>query len=161
MSYPTTLSVWNRPFADFDAAVRRAFAPTVITRPLTGFTPAAEVTRDGTDAVVRLELPGIDVAKDVTVEVVDNTLLVRGERRDERSAEQSGRTLREVRYGSFRRGFSLPAGVRADAVSARYDAGVLTVTVAGAYAGSTARTIAIESGADSSAAETATEPAAE
>ena len=34
-----------------------------------GFTPAAEIVRDGTDAVVKVEVPGLDVAKDVTVEV--------------------------------------------------------------------------------------------
>ena len=34
-----------------------------------GFTPAAEIVKDGDDAVIRLELPGVDVAKDVNVEV--------------------------------------------------------------------------------------------
>ena len=34
-----------------------------------GFTPAAEIVRDGEDAVVKLELPGVNVADDVTVEV--------------------------------------------------------------------------------------------
>jgi len=119
----------------FDALVRHAFGPSLLTRPRpTGFTPAAEIARDGDDAVLRLELPGVDVSKDVTVEVKDERRVVRGERRDERSSDKDGRTLREVRYGSFRRSFALPAGVTADAVSASYDAGVLTVTVAGAYA---------------------------
>jgi HSP20 family molecular chaperone IbpA len=34
-----------------------------------GFSPAAEVVKDGDDAVVRVELPGVDVEKDVNVEV--------------------------------------------------------------------------------------------
>lgn len=145
----------------FDALVRRAFGPTFVTRPISrplavpGFTPAAEVTRAGDDAVVRLEIPGVDVEKDVTVEVKDNTLVVRGERRDERSSEENGRTLREVRYGSFRRSFGLPAGVTAEAVSASYDAGVLTVTVAGAYADANdAHRVAITTGAAERPAET-------
>ena len=54
-----------------------------------------------------------------------------GERRDEHSSHD-GRTS-EVRYGSFRRSFGLPAHVTADAVSATYDAGVLTVRVAGVH----------------------------
>ena len=125
----STLSLWTRrdPFADFDAAVRAAFAPT-------SFTPAAEARRDGDDAVVRLELPGLDVERDVTVELDHGRLVVSGERRDERSDNADGRSLREVRYGSFRRVFGVPAQVSADAVSASYDAGVLTVRVAGAYA---------------------------
>ncbi|WP_255733949.1 Hsp20/alpha crystallin family protein [Pseudonocardia sp. WMMC193] len=119
-------------FADFDALVRRAFAPVPVQRQ-TGFTPAAEVTRDGDDAVVALELPGIDTAQDVRVDVEDGRLLVHGERRDERSEQNGARRFREVRYGSFRRSFALPEHVTAEAVSATYQAGVLKVRVAGAY----------------------------
>jgi HSP20 family molecular chaperone IbpA len=140
-----TVSLWTRrdPFAEFDALVRASW-PTATVR---GFTPAAEVTRDGEDAVVRVELPGIDFNKDVTVEVDRGRLVVRGERRDERAEGKDGWRLREVRYGSFRRTFQLPAHVTADAVSASYDAGVLSVRVAGAYAGSQAQRIAVTAGA--------------
>jgi len=138
----STLSLWTRrdPFAEFDALVKHAFGPTVRT---SGFTPAAEIDRDGDDAVVRLELPGLDVAKDVVVEIERGRLVVRGERRDERAEEKDGRTLREVRYGSFRRSFGLPAHVTSEAITADYDAGVLTVRVAGAYAGREAQRIEI------------------
>ena len=101
----STLTFWTRrdPFADFDAVARRHSG--------TGdgaFTPSAEIARDGEDAVVGLELPGVDVEKDVTVEIEDNALVVGGERRDERAEQRDGRSLREVRYGRFRRSFSLP-----------------------------------------------------
>jgi HSP20 family molecular chaperone IbpA len=144
----STVSLWTRrdPFAEFDALVRRAFIPAAATRTATrstGFTPAAEVTRDGQDAVVRVELPGLDPANDVTIEVDRHQLVVRGQRRDDRTEEQGGRSLREVRYGSFQRSFSLPEHVTADAVSASYDAGVLNVRVAGAYASTEATRIAI------------------
>jgi len=111
-----------------------------------GFTPAAEIVRDGTDAVVKVEVPGLDVAKDVKVEVDRGRLVVSGERRDERSEEQNGRRLREVRYGAFRRSFRLPEGVTAEAVSASYDAGVLSIRVAGAYAGAEAHKVEITTG---------------
>jgi HSP20 family molecular chaperone IbpA len=139
-----TLSVWT-PFGEFDALVRNGFGParTVST---TSFVPAAETRRDGDDAIVRLELPGLDLSTDVVVEVEDGRLVVRGERKDERTEEQEGHTLREVRYGSFRRSFALPAHVGADAVSASYEAGILTVRVAGAYAGRQAKRIAVASG---------------
>jgi HSP20 family protein len=141
----STLALRTRrdPFAGFDALVRDFFGPA--TRPA-GFVPAAEVTRDGQDAVVRVELPGLDVAKDVTVEVDGDHLVVRGERRDERTAEEHGRTLREVRYGSFRRSFALPTHVTADAITASYDAGVLSIRVPGAYAGTENRKIAVTTG---------------
>ena len=85
----------------------------------------------------------MDVDKDVNVEIEHGRLVIHGERRDEHAEDKDGRTLREVRYGSFRRSFQLPAHITGDAVSASYDAGVLTVRVAGAYAGTQAQRIAI------------------
>jgi HSP20 family protein len=146
----SNLTLWSRPAWDVDRWRREFFGPAAATdwiKPLaTGFSPAAEIVKDGEDAVVRLELPGVDVDNDVNVEVEDGRLVVHGERRDERAGEDAahdGRTLRELRYGSFRRSFQLPAHLTAEAVSASYDAGVLTVRVAGAYAGTQAQRIAI------------------
>jgi HSP20 family protein len=149
----STLSLWTRrdPFAEFDALFRAAREPR-------GFVPAAEVERDGDDAVVRLELPGLAAERDVTVEIDGGRLVVRGERRDERTEERDGRSLREVRYGSFRRTFGLPAHVTAEAVTASYDAGVLTVRIAGAHAGSGAHRIPVATG--SPAIESGERPAA-
>lgn len=129
------------PFGEFDSLIRQTFGST----PAGGFHPAAEVTRDGDDAVVRLELPGVDVSRDVTVEVLDHRLVLRGERRDEHTEQEGdgGRTVREFRYGSFRRAFRLPGHVTAGDVSASYDAGVLTVRVAGVHASAPAQQIAI------------------
>lgn len=110
----------------------------------TGFRPAAEVARDGEDAVIRVELPGLgDLESDVKVEMHDGRLVIHGERRDEQTGENDGRTLREVRYGSFRRTFTLPAHVASDAITAGYDAGMLTVRVVGAYAGTSPKQIPI------------------
>jgi HSP20 family protein len=135
-----TLSLWTRdPFAEFDALVRRSFAA-----PATAFTPAAEVARDADDAVVRLEVPGLDVEKDVTVEVTDGRLVVKGERRDEHTDKTDTRSVRELRYGSFRRSFGLPPHVGPEAVSASYDAGVLTIRVAGVYTQPEVRRIPVQ-----------------
>jgi HSP20 family protein len=131
------VTLWARPTWEIDRWVKDGV--------FNGFTPAAEVVKDGEDAVVRLELPGVDVAKDVNVEVDKGNLVIHGERRDEHAEEKDGRTLREVRYGSFRRSFRLPTHVTGESISASYDAGVLTVRVAGAYKGAEAQRIAIES----------------
>ncbi len=135
-----TLSVWTRPdpFGQFDALIRSAFGG-----PDSSFVPAAETVRDGDDAVIRLELPGVDFEKDVTVEVDRGHLVVRGERKDERSETRDGRVLRELRYGSFHRSFVLPTHLGADAVSASYDRGMLSIRVAGAYRDHEAKRIAI------------------
>lgn len=136
------VTLWAHPAWNADRWVRDFFGPAAADdwfKPLpAGFNPAAEIVRDGDDAVVRVELPGVDAAKDVNVEVEDGRLVIHGERRDELASEDGKeggavRTLREVRYGSFRRSFALPEHVTGDDVTASYDAGVLAVRVAGAH----------------------------
>jgi HSP20 family protein len=143
----SNLTLWSRPAWDVDRWMRDFFGPAATTdwaKPVAGgFSPAAEIVKDGEDAVVRLELPGVDVDKDVNVEVEHGRLVIHGERHDEHAEVKDGRTLREVRYGSFRRSFQLPSHLTGEAVSASYDAGVLTVRVAGAYAGTQAQRIEI------------------
>ena len=116
------------PLREFDGLIRAAFGPTAPDR--VSFSPAVESRRDGDDAVIRFELPGVDVENDVTVEVKGRVLVVAGERHD----QSEGSRFSEFRYGSFRRTFRLAPQVTAEAVSATYDAGVLTVRVAGAFA---------------------------
>lgn len=103
----SNLALRTRPAWDVDRWVRDFFGPATADGWFAGaFTPAAEIVKDGDDALVRVELPGVDVENDVNVEVERGYLVVRGERRDERSEDKDGRSLREVRYGSFRRAFS-------------------------------------------------------
>ncbi len=72
----SNMTLWARPAWEIDRWVKEGV--------LDGFTPAAEIAKDGEDAVVRLELPGVDVAKDVNVELDRGRLVIHGERRDER-----------------------------------------------------------------------------
>lgn len=140
----SNVALWSRPTWTLDQLVRDFFGPASANEAFpSGFNPAAEVVKDGEDALVRLEIPGVDVDKDVKVELEGGRLVISGERRDEHAENSEGRTLREVRYGSFQRSFAIPAHVKADAVEASYDAGVLSVRVKGAYAGATAQRISI------------------
>lgn len=149
-----TLMTRRDPFAEFDAMIRRAFPArpspvrtgSAMTSRVAAFAPAAEIVRDGDDALVKLDLPGLDFEKDISVELDGASLVISGERRDERTDDSDGRSLKEFRYGAFRRSFTLPERVTADALSASYDAGVLTVRVAGAYAGSEPQKITITGG---------------
>lgn len=145
----STLALRTRPTWDIDRWVREFFGPATADDWFAGaFTPAVEIAKDGEDAVVRVELPGVDVEKDVNVEVEHGHLVIHGERRDERASGDPAkdvRYVREVRYGSFRRSFKLPAHVSGDAISASYDKGVLVVRVAGAHRDTAAKRIEIES----------------
>ncbi|BBY39500.1 heat-shock protein Hsp20 [Mycobacterium mantenii] len=146
----SNLALWSRPAWDTDRWLRDFFGPAAAadwnTPATSGFKPAAEIVKDGDDAIVRVELPGVDVDQDVNVEVDRGRLVIHGEHRDTRAQDEgegAGRTLREIKYGSFRRSFQLPAHVTGDAITATYDAGVLTVRVTGAYAGNQAQRIEI------------------
>lgn len=77
------------------------------------------------DYVVRAELPGVDPQKDVSVTVDHGILDIRAERREE--TRERHRT--EFRYGSLHRRVRLPAGADEGKIKARYDKGVLEVTV--------------------------------
>lgn len=133
------INIWD-PFASlsrldqqFDELFRRAWG-SGLTRGLSGvgYVPASEVRTEGSDEVITLELPGVDIDKDVEIEVHQGRLTVRG-KREERAEDKRGETLvRELRYGSFVREFALPEGVSADQVSADYDKGMLEIRVRGA-----------------------------
>ena len=127
---------------DFDELVRRTWGTPTRGRGATrgrtsataGFVPAIEIAMDGSDVLISLELPGVNVEKDVDIEVAEGRLTISGQRRDpmeHHDADKDGpRVLvRELRYGSFRREFALPEGVSADDVDAAYDNGMLHVRV--------------------------------
>ncbi|WP_462188302.1 MULTISPECIES: Hsp20/alpha crystallin family protein [unclassified Frankia] len=124
---------------EFDEIVRRAWGPR---RPvLTGRSsvtefavPSADVVTEGADVLINLELPGVDVERDVVVEIDRGRLVVRGKRAAGSESEHAGCVHRERWHGSFRREFRLPEGVDAQRISATYDRGILTVRLVGAAA---------------------------
>ncbi|KZT36897.1 HSP20-like chaperone, partial [Sistotremastrum suecicum HHB10207 ss-3] len=71
-----------------------------------------------------LELPGVPKSA-VNIDVQDRRLTVSG---DGPVVEGDGFSVRERKFGSFRRSLRLPRGVKADQVSAKLEDGVLTVT---------------------------------
>jgi HSP20 family protein len=75
--------------------------------------------------VIRAELPGLDPDNDIEVTVDGRVLTIRAERR----RQDNGPYRSEFRYGSLARVVRLPARVDAAKVTARYDKGVLEVTV--------------------------------
>ncbi|HEU5108790.1 MAG TPA: Hsp20/alpha crystallin family protein [Micromonosporaceae bacterium] len=80
---------------------------------------------DGDTYIIRAELPGIDPAKDATVTYADGVLRLRVTR----TAEHKEQARSEFHYGSFDRVIPLPAGAKADTITAVYAAGILTIKV--------------------------------
>ncbi len=75
--------------------------------------------------VIRAELPGLDPENDIDVTVDGRVLTIHAERRQ----QDSGPYRSEIRYGSLARTVRLPARVDAADVTARYDKGILEVSV--------------------------------
>ena len=89
--------------------------------------------------VLRAEVPGVDPDRDVEVTVEGKTLTIHAERR-----EQNAEPHRcEFRYGSFTRSVTLPDGADTEHVTARYDKGILEITVPVAEAAPAGRRIDI------------------
>jgi HSP20 family protein len=81
--------------------------------------------RDNGNYVLRAELPGMDPKHDITITVAGNELSITAER----TVDEHDKTHSEFCYGSFARTVRLPAGVEPEKVTARYDAGILEVTL--------------------------------
>ncbi|ASO17785.1 HSP20 family protein [Actinoalloteichus hoggarensis] len=114
--------------AAFDTLVGRAFGAAAPRRAV-NFTPAADVSRDGDDVLITLELPGVDIDSDVAVEVSEGRLSISGSRREARETKKDDRIAKEIRTGAFRREFTIPEHVTPDQVEASYDRGLLEVRV--------------------------------
>ena len=90
--------------------------------------PAVDIAEDDDRYVVTVELPG-SKKDDITVEMKDQVLTIRGEKRNEREEKKEQNRWIERSYGSFSRSFTRPPNAVADRVKASFDQGVLTVEV--------------------------------
>ena len=91
--------------------------------------PSMDVTENDKQIEITAELPGLE-EKDVQINVVDNVLTIRGEKKAEKEERKDdNHWLLERSYGSFSRSLTLPAGVTIDDIKANIAKGVLTVTV--------------------------------
>ena len=95
---------------------------------LSGWSPVVDLYEDKDNFIVKAELPGLK-REDIEVSLHDNALTISGERKSEEK-HKDAETYREERfYGRFHRAIALPKAVKADKVDAKYQDGVLTVTL--------------------------------
>jgi HSP20 family protein len=121
-----TRDVWD----DFDSIVENIFRPAFNAR--ANFQPSYDIKETKDHYLVTFDMPGVK-KEDISIEVKDNQLSIRGERRHERS------------FGKFERTFALPSNVDTEKVEANYEDGVLNVALPKAQAAK-GRTIEIQSG---------------
>jgi HSP20 family protein len=90
--------------------------------------PAMDLVEEGEEFVLKADLPGIG-EQDVKIEVEDRVLTISGQRTSEQKEKREGYQRFERASGAFARSLTLPEGVDADAISARFDKGVLEVRI--------------------------------
>jgi HSP20 family protein len=91
------------------------------------FPPVETYTKDG-QYIVRLDLPGVD-AKEVEVTAEAGVLTIKGERKKAHAVKDADHQYSEVFAGRFERRLPLPQGVDTEKLQARYNQGVLEVSV--------------------------------
>jgi HSP20 family protein len=92
------------------------------------FSPQVDVSETEDEIKVSAELPGLD-QEDVDVSLTNGTLLIRGEKREEKEEKGESYYRSERAYGAFRRDIPLPSAVDVEQVDAVFKNGVLTVTL--------------------------------
>jgi HSP20 family protein len=90
------------------------------------FVPPVDVYEDEHKIVLKLEVPGLK-QEDLDIQLENNTLTVKGERKFEKEEKEENFHRIERRYGSFFRSFTVPNTVNPETVKATYDAGVLHI----------------------------------
>ncbi|MGB9694367.1 MAG: Hsp20/alpha crystallin family protein [Caldisericaceae bacterium] len=90
--------------------------------------PDADIVEHDNDVVVKINLPGVD-KKDVKIKVTEDTVSVSGEMKKEKKENTESYVLEERYYGSFSRVLPLPAKVEPDKAQAKFENGVLEITV--------------------------------
>ena len=89
---------------------------------------AAEVALGDDDVVVTMEVPGME-AGDFDIEIVDDVLVVRGEKKFQREHQHGQYHVMERAYGRFERALRLPVSVSDEGAAASYKRGVLHISV--------------------------------
>lgn len=126
----------DRLFADFDQDYwRLPFRRSIFDvepfwrRELTwGGTPIVDIVEKNNAYEVTAELPGMD-EKNIEVKLVNGSLMIKGEKQEEKEEKKRDYHLHERRFGSFERRFAVPESVDADKIEATFNKGVLRLTL--------------------------------
>ena len=92
------------------------------------FKPSLDVASDEKEYSIKVELPGMD-ASDISIEYVNDTLKIKGEKRQEKEEKEKDFYRIERSYGSFQRILDIPEDADAENITSSYKDGVLSIRV--------------------------------
>jgi HSP20 family protein len=121
------LASWHR---DIDDLFRRFFSDggEAGSEPLMNWSPLMEVFEKEGQYIVRADIPGVN-PNEVEVSVANDTLVIKGERKQSAETREKNYHLSETAYGRFERRLALPTGIDRDKVTAKFEHGVLEIAV--------------------------------
>jgi HSP20 family protein len=90
--------------------------------------PSLDLSVTDKEYAINVEIPGVD-EKDVKLELANDTLTIRGEKKQEQEEKDKNYYRMERSYGSFQRVLSLPDDADQDSIKAKFKNGVLKVTM--------------------------------
>ena len=90
--------------------------------------PEIDVFERDNRLITKIDLPGMK-KEDVTIEVTEDQLVIRGERKHEKEEKKEGYVRTERSYGTFYRTVPLPEGVKSELAKATMHDGVLEITM--------------------------------
>ena len=92
------------------------------------WTPEIEMFAKNNELVLRADVPGLR-KEDIAIELTPETIVLKGERKQEKEEKREGYYQTERAYGSFYRALPLPDGVKIENAKASVRDGVLEITV--------------------------------
>ncbi|MBG1240816.1 Hsp20/alpha crystallin family protein [Nostoc sp. NZL] len=113
-------------FSDITAAERSS--SDISASPRTAWVPAVELSDNGSEFLLRVEIPGVE-AKDLDVQVTQDAVSITGEHRYEKHSESNAKVHSEFRYGKFTRIIPLPSKVQNQQVKADLKDGILILNL--------------------------------
>ncbi|MGV1098343.1 Hsp20/alpha crystallin family protein [Thiovibrio sp. JS02] len=110
--------LWNRFFEDSPLSSMMTVS----------WAPNADISETKDKLIVKAELPGL-AAADINISLSGDLLTIKGEKKKESEEKDEHHYCLERYYGGFQRTFRLPVEVLADKIDAKFDKGVLTITM--------------------------------
>lgn len=121
-------------FSDFFSDVDRFFEndllrmPAQIGRQFMRNMPATNIRESEKEYTIEVAAPGM-AKDDFNIDIDEGMLTISSQKEENTTQEEENFTRREYNYNSFSRSFRLPESVNADDIKARYEEGVLKISV--------------------------------
>jgi len=127
-----TLVTFNRPnksIINKSMGLFDEFVTDLFNRDFAGHVPAVNVAEVENGYTIDVSAPGFS-KEDFKLQIEEGVLTISGEHKTETEKETKNYTRKEFNYGSFKRSFTLPESVNIDNINAKYENGILKLSLA-------------------------------